>query len=71
MRPYLLGITVILGWTLIAAGVVANLAGVQGVGNRPFIAAPSARTPPEDTMTLDASVPLAGGPVAPEPVKAL
>jgi len=65
MRPYLFGVALLGGWTLIAAGALANLAGVEGVGNKPSVLVPvvelelEAQPSPPDS-TFDASVPLAG-----------
>ncbi len=66
MRPYIFGIALLSCWTFIAAGVVANLAGVEGVGNRPIVLVPvdGARMAPLDTA-VDASVPFADSVTSP------
>jgi hypothetical protein len=63
MRPYVFGIAALLGWTLVAAGVVANLAGVDWLTNRPIVNPPAARAVgPGAGPHIDASVPVAEGP---------
>lgn len=61
MRPYFFGAALLVGWTLIAAGVLANLAGVDGIGNRPIVLVrPDAPSIDPLEVGIDASVPLAG-----------
>lgn len=57
MRPIVFGIALVGAWTLLAAGVIANLAGVSGVGNPPIVLVPVPVSLPE--APFDASVPLA------------
>ena len=63
MRPYVFGIALLVVWILIAAGAIANLAGVSGVGNSPMALVPL--DAPVAGLSLDASVPLAGTESAP------